>query len=62
MGPTGLFEGADGGCEFELEDRLGLEIAPAVQPDLFQLAVDRLHGVGRGQGTADGVGILEEDR
>jgi hypothetical protein len=62
MGPTGLFEGAEGGCKFELEDRLGLEIATAVQPDLFQLAVDRLHGVGRRQRAADAVGILEEDQ
>ncbi len=31
MGPTDLFEGANSGCKFELEDRLGLEIAA---PDL----------------------------
>src|ERR1700758_316263 len=59
-GPTVILERGDDDAQLKFEGVVGLKVPPTVATDNFELAIHRLDRVGRGQGTTQGIGILEE--
>jgi hypothetical protein len=60
--PASGFELRDGQTELELQGVFGMEVAAAVAPQDFKLAVDGLNDVGGGQRAADTVGVVKESQ
>ncbi len=58
--PLSGLEGCDDNAQFEFCGLFGMEVSAAVTTQNLELFVDGLDGVGRCQGTSDGVGVFEE--
>ena len=60
VSPTPIFERGDSDSQFEFDGILGLKVTTAVAADDFELTIHGFDRIGSGQGTTNGIGILEE--
>jgi hypothetical protein len=58
--PTPILQRGDGDSQFELDGILGLKVTTAVAADDFQLTIHGFDRIGGGQGTTQGIGILQK--